>query len=87
MTKVKAFFICFFIPIIITSLPALFPYEAGEMSNRTFMMFLLIPLLPVSLFVPAFTVGREFRKYGFYGAVISAVFIAIFLDLFFYKVI
>lgn len=69
------------------SLPALFPYEAGEMSNRTFMMFLLIPLLPISLFVPAFVIGKEFRKYGFYGAFTSAILIAIFLDLFFYKII
>lgn len=78
MTKAKAFLIGLIVPLATYSLPWLFPHEAGEMSTRAFMAFLLIPLVPLSLFIPAISVGKEFRKYAFYGAFLSMVIVAIF---------
>jgi hypothetical protein len=82
MTNTKAFWICFFVPFVIFVIPFLlnlvFNFK-GYDDDVVFAVFLLI-LLPLSLFVPPLLLwwkGIEFRKYGFYGAITSIVFLAI----------
>lgn len=75
MTKSKAFFICFIIPLVLFisiffNIPSLSPLGGGLFG------FLGIPVLIFSLFVPAF-MKEEFRKNGLYGLIMSVVFILI----------
>lgn len=86
MTKTKAFFICFVSPLVILGFLFLFVYIGGVgegLSGAIGMMLLIgffrIILLPLSLLITPFFLGKkwgvEFRKYGFYGSLVSLLII------------
>ena len=78
MTKTKAFFICLGTPIaVIFLIKWLLPNEGGENLASAVRGLLFIPLVPISLFVPAYSINKEFRKYGLYGALMSIFVLAI----------
>ncbi|MDO8561994.1 MAG: hypothetical protein Q7S05_04185 [bacterium] len=77
MTKSKAFSICFIIPSVILGLLALLWFKGSSgsdlsLSSSDLVTLLLLPLLLISIFVPARVIGGEFKKYGDYGALASA---------------
>lgn len=66
MTKTKAFLICFFTPIILMVVIWGVIYE---LNLSFFGAVVLFPYL--SFIVIPFLVGKGFRKYGFYGSIVS----------------
>ncbi|MHB8710282.1 MAG: hypothetical protein ACYC6X_01875 [Minisyncoccota bacterium] len=76
MTKQKAFFISFGIPLVLFVL-SLFESNGGDSGNL--FAWLYPTLLIISLFLPALIIGRkfgkEFRQNGLYGALMSTVLI------------
>lgn len=87
MTKLKAFSFCFIIPLIfVFGILWITPLSGGE-DPMVLVRLLFLPLfVSLSLFLPAFAIGGTFRKYGFYGALVSAIVIAM-LSRFFYHII
>lgn len=74
MTKLKAFLMCLILPLVVVfGVPWLLPLGEGEDFTMLVRILVLIPLVPLSLFVPPFTIGGEFRKYGLYGTLASMI--------------
>ncbi|HAS85037.1 MAG TPA: hypothetical protein DCS23_03155 [Candidatus Yonathbacteria bacterium] len=74
MTKIKAFLVCFFSPIVALgalSLVVRISNPGEDLSYETIiwgvLIFLFI-LMPILFFGPALTLKKEFRTYGYYGA-------------------